>query len=136
MHAKESYGEVKIVLSLLDYDQRRWVICVDLKMVNFLLGQQAGYTKYRYFLCYWDSRARDKHCVQKEWRIREHLLVGEQKLVNETLVSRDKIIFPPLHIKLGLMKQFVKALDKERQYFEYLRSSFTGLSKEIKSRCF
>ena len=50
VHAKESYGEIKTVLSLLDYDQHGWVICVDLKMVNFLLGQQAGYTKYPCFL--------------------------------------------------------------------------------------
>ena len=28
------------------------------------------------------------------------------------------------------MKQFVKALDKEGQCFEYLRSSFAGLSNE------
>ena len=28
------------------------------------------------------------------------------------------------------MKQFVKALDKERQCFRYFRSSFAGLSKE------
>ena len=35
VNAKESYGEVKTVLSLLDYDQHRWVICVDLKMVIF-----------------------------------------------------------------------------------------------------
>ena len=130
MHAKESYCEVKTVLSLLDYDQHRWVICVDLKIVHFLLGQQAGYTKYPCFLCYWDSRARDKHWAQNDWRIREHLLVGEQNIVNEALVSRDKIIFPPLYIKLGLMKQFVKALNKEGQCFGYLRSSFAGLSKK------
>ena len=35
VHAKESYDEAKTVLSLLDYDQHRWVICVNLKMVNF-----------------------------------------------------------------------------------------------------
>ena len=28
----------------------------DLKMVNFLLGQQSGFTKYPCFLCMWDSR--------------------------------------------------------------------------------
>ena len=28
------------------------------------------------------------------------------------LVERERIILPPLHVKLGLMKQFVKALDK------------------------
>ena len=118
------------MLSLLDYGQYRWVICIDLKMLNFFLGQQAGYTIYPCFLCYWDSRARDKHWVQKDWRIREHLLVGEQNIVNEALVSRGKIIFPPLHIELGLMKQFAKLLDKEGQCFGYLRSLFAGLSEE------
>ena len=41
-----------IVLDLLKYNKHNWVICVDLKMVNFLLSQQGGYTKYLYFLCY------------------------------------------------------------------------------------
>ena len=43
--------------------------------------------------------------------------VGQQKYMNEALVNRHKIIFLPLHIKLGLMKQFVKALDKEGNCF-------------------
>ena len=50
-------------------------------------------------------------------------------IINEALVSCDKIIFPLLHVKLGLMKHFVKVLDKEGQCFRYLRSSFAGLSK-------
>ena len=29
------------------------------------------------------------------------------------MVDRDKVLLPPLHIKLGLMKQFVKALSKD-----------------------
>ena len=41
-----------------------------------------------------------------------------------------KIIFPPLHIKLGLIKQFVKALDKTGQCFQYISSAFPGLSNE------
>ena len=32
-------------------------------MVNFLLGQQRGHTKYPCFLCYWDSRANEDHWV-------------------------------------------------------------------------
>lgn len=31
----------------------RWMICVDLKIVNFLLGQQSGYTKYLCYLFLW-----------------------------------------------------------------------------------
>ncbi|MGH0179042.1 UNVERIFIED_CONTAM: hypothetical protein FKN15_002173 [Acipenser sinensis] len=34
---------------------------------------------------------------------------------------------PPLHIKLGLMKQFVRALDKESAAFKYLQDFFPKL---------
>ena len=59
VHAKEGYGKIKTVLSLLDYQKHGRVICEDLKIVNFLLGQQGRYTKYPCFLCYSDSHARD-----------------------------------------------------------------------------
>ena len=55
---KEKYEAVKYVLEKIGYDQHKWFICVDLEMVNFLLGQQSGFTKYPCFLCMWDSRDR------------------------------------------------------------------------------
>ena len=130
MHLKEQYEHIKLVLDLLQYKEHSWVICVDLKMVNFLLGQQGGYTKYPCFLCLWDSRAKDKHWNQRTWPVRASMTVGEKNVINEPLVDREKIIFPPLHIKLGLMKQFVKALDKEGDCFQYICSAFPGLSYE------
>ena len=48
------------------------------------------------------------------------MVVGQTNVINEALFSRDKIILPPLHIKLGLMKQFVKALDKDGPCFVYI----------------
>jgi DNA repair photolyase len=36
---------------------------------------------------------------------------------------------PPLHIKLGLIKQLVKALDKESAAFKYLIQKFPSLSE-------
>ena len=65
VHLKEQYEHIKTVLQLLKYDEHKWIICVDLKMVNFLLGQQGGYTKYPCFLCLWDSRAKNKRWEQK-----------------------------------------------------------------------
>ena len=47
---KEEYDSIKLVLNKLAFDEHKWVICVDLKMVNFLLGQRSRYTKYPYFL--------------------------------------------------------------------------------------
>ena len=37
---------------------------------------------------------------------------------------------PPLHIKSGLIKQLVKALDKDGECFKYIYRSFPGLSIE------
>ena len=63
---KEEYDNIKTVLERLQYHVHGWLICVDLKMVNFQLGQQGGYTKYPCFLCYWDIRATADHWVKKK----------------------------------------------------------------------
>ena len=42
---KESYSTVQMVLQKLCYNEHKWAICVDLKMVKILLGQQAEYVK-------------------------------------------------------------------------------------------
>ena len=67
--------------------------------------------------------------TRKEWPSRE-LKVGEKNAINEAVVPRNKIIFPPLHIKLGLMKQFVKALNKEGDRLKYICNSFPRLNAE------
>ena len=63
------------------------MICVDLKMVNFLVGQQSGYTKYPCFLCCWDSAAKHVHLAWNDWPPRECMVVGGQNVINETLVA-------------------------------------------------
>ncbi|GFU97438.1 uncharacterized protein TNCV_1912931 [Trichonephila clavipes] len=98
-------------------------------MLNFLLGQQRRYTKFPCFMCPWDSRDKQHHWSQKVvWPVREELKVGTKNVINTPLVSRDRIIPPPLHIKPGIMKQFVKALDKSG--FNFLSRKFPGLSIE------
>ena len=59
---KEEYGNSKLIVERLKYSDQ---ICVDLKMVKFLLGQHGGYTKYPCFLRYWDSRAEKNQWVRK-----------------------------------------------------------------------
>ena len=110
---KEEYEQISVILGKIKYQEHQWLICVDLKMVNFLLGQQSGYTKYPCFYCHWDSRAKQDHWKRKKWPLRTDMIVGEKNIINEPLVVKEKIILPPLHIKLGLMKQFVKALNKD-----------------------
>src|SRR5678816_1848469 len=121
---KEEYANIKKILNRLQYHLHGWLICADLKMINFLLGQQGGYTKYPCFLCYWDSRATLEHWVIKTWPPRISLTPGDKNIKNEPLVDRNKIVFPTLHIKLGLMKQFVKPLDHTGDCFRYIFSIF------------
>ena len=44
------------------------------------------------------------------------------------LLGKSKIYLPPMHIKLGLIKIYVKAVDKESQGFGYLRQKFPNIS--------
>lgn len=57
----------------------------------------------------WDSQAQEKHWIHK-LPIQETLEIDIPDIANAPTVSQEKIIFPPLHMKLGLMKQFTKAL--------------------------
>ena len=61
-------------------------------MVNFLLGQQSGYTKFPCFICLCDSRAGDKHWGQKNWPKRIELNVGAKNIITKPLVQREKIV--------------------------------------------
>ena len=48
-----------------------------------------------------------------------------------------KTLLPPLHIKLGLMKNFIKAMDRTGSTFKYLAEKFPLLSEaKIKERVF
>ena len=41
----------------------------------------------------------------------------------------SKILLPSMYFKLGLMKNFVKAMNQEEAAFTYLQEKFTRLSK-------
>ena len=99
-------------------------------MVGFLLGLPGGYTKFPCFLCLWDSKARTEHWIKKDWPARSELIPGSLNVLAPPLVERSKIVFPPLHIKLGIMKQFVKVFEKDGNCFKYICMKFPGLTRE------
>jgi len=125
---KETYENMKILLERIQYDKHCWSICCDLKVVALLKGLQLGYTKFCCFLCEWDSRDRQNHYINKAWSKRESFTPGLKNVAYPSLVSSDKIILPPLHIKLGLFKKFVKAMDKNGTGFHYLKEKFPRVS--------
>ena len=78
-----------------------------------------------------NSRDPAQHYTKKDWPLREELVpCKERNVINDRLVDRDRILFPPLHIKLSFIKQFTKALDKDGDCFTYLCQDFPGLTME------
>jgi hypothetical protein len=48
---KESYESSKLLLGEIKYDEFKWKLRGDIKVVALLLGMQLGLTKYCCFLC-------------------------------------------------------------------------------------
>jgi len=88
---------------------------------------QLGFTKYCCLLCQWDSRDKNYY-VNKLWPERTSLTPGEKNVISPPLVLPEKIYLPPLHIKQGLVKNFVKGMDKIGRGFQYVRSKFPNVS--------
>ena len=89
---KQEYDNIKTVLEWLQYHVHGLLICVDLKMVNFLLRQE-GTQNSPVFFCYWDSTATADHWVKKKWPPRHSLTPGDMNIINDTLVDRKIIVF-------------------------------------------
>ncbi|XP_076069861.1 uncharacterized protein LOC143041732 [Oratosquilla oratoria] len=96
---------MKTLLIALKYSHHNWKICGDLKVVSLILGMQEGYTKYPCFLCG----------------------IAEQVTnTNDHLKKHSNL--PPLHIKIGLMKNYVKNINKGNPAFAFTRQKFSQVS--------
>ena len=118
---KEDRESVKILLELIQYNNHYWDVYGDFKMIAFRLAWQGGYTKHSCFLCLWNSKADEHHYLVKNWLARKDLTPGFHNVLNSSLIERSKNLPPPLHIKLGLAKQFVKALKPTSRTFRHIR---------------
>ncbi|UYV80777.1 hypothetical protein LAZ67_19001709 [Cordylochernes scorpioides] len=62
------------------------------------------------------------------WPERSMFRLDEQSVENEPLFHKLKMLLPFLHIKLGLRKNFVKALKKDSNAVKYLMTKFPKIS--------
>ena len=126
---KENYENVKMLLSALWYDQYNWEVIGDFKMVAFLVELQQGFTKFPCYLCLWDSRNTNFHYNKKNWPPRSSYDIETHNVRLTPLVEPKKVLLAPLHIKLGLIKQFVKKLNPESDAFKHIQELFPKLSE-------
>jgi len=61
---------------------------------------------------------------ERDWPQRKSLKVGEKNVQHPALAEWHRIVLPPLHINLSLMKNFIKAMDRTGLAFKYLTEKF------------
>ena len=71
-----------------------------------LTGLQGGYTKFCWVLRKWDSRA-------SQWLLQAETILDQKNVARRAEFENTKIFVPQIHIKLGLIKIFVKVMTKE-----------------------
>jgi len=126
---------MKLLLGKIKFDEFKWKLCGDLKVVALLLGMQIRVTNYCCFV--WAGRGKKNHYVNKLWPKRTSMTPKEKNVFSPPLVHPEKIYLPPLHINLGFMKNFVKGMDKTGHGFEYIRNKFpNGSDAKIKKVIF
>ena len=81
-------------------------------------------------MCEWDSWDRINHSIKRDWPLRESFTPGYRNILYSALFDRSNVKLPPIHVKLFLMKQLVKALNKEGACFKYIQEKFPDVSAE------
>ena len=100
---KVDYDSVKLLLEAVQYKKYERELIGDFKMIAFLMAMQGSFTKYSCHLCLWNSQATASLYHGKEWPARDGPIVGMHNVKFTNLVKPQKIIVPPLRIKLGLL---------------------------------
>jgi hypothetical protein len=76
----------------------------------------------------WDSQAREKHYIVKEWAAREDFIPSKHSITEVPIPNPRKMMLPPPHINLGLMKNSVKVVDKSVEVFLHWSRKLPNLS--------
>lgn len=120
---KETYESMKKIRDLIQYDEYEWPVCADLKVVAIIMGLKPGFSKHQCFLCTWEGRAKEKHYDDNHiWPSRMQFTIGKEResQIRKELVPANKIILPPLHIKLGVVRNFTRALPRNGEAYACL----------------
>lgn len=134
---KEAYKTLGQIMEKIKYDEHKWKICCDPKVINILQGivRNGDNPKYYCFLCDWDSRCRDQY-QRRDWTTRSPDNQHEFRLCNTPIIQdATDILLPAQQIKLELTGPLIEAIVKDEYgTFDCLKTIFPNLSDDkIKS---
>jgi hypothetical protein len=115
----------------IEYDEQKWKLCGNLKVLGLLFGMQQGYTEYSSIL--WLRRVATINIIMYVKAGLSIIISLQEKWIFLWTISGSSrcTSLPSLNIKLGLKKIFVQAVEGEKQAYAYLRNK---LSKLIKAK--
>ena len=109
------FGDLKVIY----YNNYNYLKCFIILIYTF--AYRCHTSAYAiYFLCKWDSRADQEYYSRRIWPERDNLHPGSNNIIQNSLVNHNRILLIQLHIKLGLMKHFIKALDRNGSTMQFL----------------
>ena len=86
------------------------------------------------FLCLWNCRDDSNHFTVQELLPRVEHVVGRYSMLHIPLVDPKTVYLHPLHVKLGLMKNFAKAMDVNGNGFPYFQNRFCSEKNDAKPK--
>jgi hypothetical protein len=126
---REKRDVIKDLLEKINYDNYEWRFCGDLKMIGITLGIQGTSANHPCFLCDWKRPQRGECWSHDKGQPRISWIPNVDKnIVSESLIPREKILLPPLHLKIGLMTQLMKKFVENEKILKYIQSVFPRLS--------
>uniref|UniRef100_A0A8D9BT54 Uncharacterized protein n=1 Tax=Cacopsylla melanoneura TaxID=428564 RepID=A0A8D9BT54_9HEMI len=100
--------------------------------VFLVLGQQRWLHQISLFsVSLGQSRPKKSHLKRDLVGNLGRLQLNKTMYCEKNSIPPEKILLPPLHIKLGLMKQFVKSLPTDGDCFKYLVVAVKSLSRYL-----
>ena len=119
---KETYANNKVLMKKICYEDHQWHISVDLKVDN----DWAARRLYEILLFpMWMGQPNEGEALPwKAMAIPRRKVSWSEECNTSSFSQRDNKYLPQLHIKLGLIKIFVKAMNKEGERFELLGQKF------------
>lgn len=134
---KETHQVLQQIMLDINYEQHQWKICCDLKVVTMLCGLQSGRTKHMCFMCKWVSTWKKDEGAELKYQEKNLELrnesdkIGDFNLISKPIVENtEKILLPLLHIKLGVVKSFIKTIHGQGKIAERLKEIFPGISDD------
>ena len=111
-HMKETYDNMRVLLTKIKYTTFHWRICGDLKVIALLMGMQPGYTKFCCFICEWDSRNREEHYKRKEWPITEFVCNQVTRTLFMSHWFTKQHYYASLAYQVGVDEKLLKGMDQ------------------------